>query len=78
MKMFQWHCYLLQLRRNISSGIVSDFWRGDLGIYKKWHLVLGHILEIFLALGLRPRARKISEICPRTRAISYKNETLKR
>ena len=50
---------------------VSDIFRNWLGIYRKYRHVLGRISEIFLALGLRPRARKISEIRPRTRGISY-------
>ena len=50
---------------------VSDIFRNWLGIYRKYRHVLGHFSEIFLAFGLRPRARKISEIRPRTRGISY-------
>ena len=50
---------------------VSDIFRNCLGICRKYRHVLERISEIFLALGLRPRARKISEIRPRTRGISY-------
>ena len=50
---------------------VEDIFRNWLGIYRKYRHVLERFSEIFLALGLRPRARKISEIRSRTRGISY-------
>ena len=58
------------ITKNFSCPL-SDICGGDLGIYRKWRLVLGRISEISLALGLRPRAREISDMHPLTRVISY-------
>ena len=59
------------ITKNFSCPL-SDICGGDLGIYRKWRLVLGRISEISLTLGLRPRAREISDMHPLTRVISYK------
>ena len=62
----------LEKTHKISGICVEDFWRGDLVILIGNYPSPRAISEIFRARGRRPRARKISEMRPRTRVISYK------